>query len=60
MKRCVLGKYTLTDIFLAKDTFFGIPPDSERGTSFSITLVSVCFLTADFNEHGLAGGLAEI
>ena len=28
-------------MLLAKDTFFGIPPDSERGTSFSITLVSV-------------------
>ena len=38
VERCVLGEYTLTDMFLvAKDTFFGIPPDSERGTSFSIT-----------------------
>jgi len=40
-ERCVLGEYTLTDMLLAKDTFFGIPPDLERGTFFSITLVSV-------------------
>jgi hypothetical protein len=30
-------------MLLAKDTFFGIPPGSERGTSFSITFLVLVY-----------------